>query len=165
MKQNTVALIKPDGVKNRHIGTVLSILEATDLSIHSIVTAVWSIDFAAEFYKEHRDRDFFHDLVRFMSSGPTVAMLLRGEDAIARWRAIMGPTDPEKAPFNTIRYELAAHDGIVMHNVVHGSDSEASAIREARLIAKHVYSRFGEGIDWHDNTIPAWRTESVGGSE
>jgi nucleoside-diphosphate kinase len=87
-------------------------------------------DLAEEHYAEHRDKPFFGELVAFITSGPVVVARLEGEGAIGVWRTMMGPTDPAAAPPGTIRGDYGL---IITQNIVHGSDSPASAERELRL--------------------------------
>ena len=85
---------------------------------------------AEEHYGEHREKPFYDELVDFITGGPVVVAKVTGEDAIGRWRELMGPTDPADAPRGTIRGDLAS---VITENVVHGSDSAESAARELKL--------------------------------
>lgn len=125
--EQTLSIIKPDAVKNHYIGDIISRFEDADLNIDAIKMTKLSKDQAERFYAEHKGKPFFSGLVEFMTSGPIVAMVLEGNDAIAKNRKIMGSTDPKKAEKNTIRADLAES---VTRNAVHGSDSSEAAKRE-----------------------------------
>jgi nucleoside-diphosphate kinase len=125
--ERTLSIIKPDAVKNRHIGAIIARFEQEGLRIAAAKKIQLSRAAAEGFYAEHRERKFFGELVEFMTSGPVVVMVLEGENAIVRNREIMGATDPAKAAEGTLRKLYAASVG---ENAVHGSDSPASAQRE-----------------------------------
>jgi nucleoside-diphosphate kinase len=125
--ERTLSIVKPDGVRGNHIGEVYRRFEKAGLSIIAARMLHLSQREAEGFYAVHRERPFFKDLVRYMSSGPVVVQVLEGENAIARNRELMGATDPKKAAAGTIRAELAAS---IEQNVVHGSDAPETAARE-----------------------------------
>ncbi|HSD50050.1 MAG TPA: nucleoside-diphosphate kinase, partial [Candidatus Methylomirabilis sp.] len=101
--ERTLVMVKPDAVRRGYVGEVVRRFEAAGLTIRAL-KMIWMDRQAAEgFYQVHRERPFFASLTQFMSSGPTVAMVLEGPDAIARVRALMGATDPAKAASGTIR--------------------------------------------------------------
>ena len=125
--QRTLSIIKPDAVAKNLIGKIISRLEAGGLQLVHVRMEFLSNKRVKEFYREHQERPFFSSLVEFMSSGPVLLMVLKGPDAIARNREIMGATDPAEAAAGTIRADFAAS---VEQNAVHGSDSIASAERE-----------------------------------
>ena len=125
--ERTRSIVKPDGVKGNLIGEVYRRFEKAGLSIVAARMLRLSQREAEDFYAVHRERPFFKDLVRFMTSGPLIVQVLEGEDAIARNRDIMGATDPKKAAAGTIRADLATS---IEQNVVHGSDAPDSAARE-----------------------------------
>jgi len=127
MIQQTLNLIKPDGVKKGLIGEVLGRFEQAGLKIRALKLVRLTREQAEGFYRVHREKSFFPSLVEFMISGPIVAVLLEGEDAIDRVRALMGATDPKKADAGTIRREFADS---IERNIVHGSDSPESAAVE-----------------------------------
>ena len=127
MVERTLSMIKPDAVRGGRIGVILARFEAEGLRPIAIRRRTLSRADAEGFYAEHRGRGFFDELCAFMSSGPIVTLVLEGEDAIARNRAIMGATDPAQAAEGTLRKLYAASKG---ENAVHGSDSPASAARE-----------------------------------
>jgi len=125
--ERTLSIVKPDGVRGNHIGEVYRRFEKAGLSIVAARMLHLSQREAEGFYAVHRERPFFKDLVRYMSSGPVVVQVLEGENAIARNRDLMGATDPKKAAAGTIRADLAAS---IEQNVVHGSDAPETAARE-----------------------------------
>jgi nucleoside-diphosphate kinase len=124
MLERTLSIIKPDAVQKRVIGEILRRFESAGLRIAAAKMLRLSPDVAARFYAVHRERPFYQDLVRFMSSGPVVVAVLEGENAIARNREIMGPTDSTKAPKGTIRGDFGTD---VEKNAVHGSDGPDTA--------------------------------------
>ncbi len=125
--ERTLSIVKPDGVSANLIGEVCRRFEQAGLSIIAARMLQLSQREAESFYAVHRERPFFGDLVRYMSSGPVMVQVLEGEDAIARNRDIMGATDPARAAPGTIRADLASS---IERNVVHGSDAPQSAARE-----------------------------------
>jgi nucleoside-diphosphate kinase len=122
--ERTLSIIKPDGVEKAIIGKVISRFESQGLKPIAIRMARLSQREAEGFYAVHKARPFFNDLVKFMTSGPVVLMVLEGEDAIARNREVMGATDPKKAAEGTIRKDFATD---IEKNTVHGSDSPETA--------------------------------------
>ena len=125
--ERTLSIVKPDGVSGNLIGEVYRRFETAGLSIIAARMLRLSQREAEGFYAVHRERPFFRDLVRYMTSGPVVVQVLEGENAIARNRDIMGATDPKKAERGTIRADLAKS---IEQNVVHGSDAPDTAARE-----------------------------------
>ena len=125
--EQTLSIIKPDAVKAQHIGEIVATFEKNGLQIVALkMTRLTKLQ-AEQFYLVHKDRPFYQDLVTFMSSGPIVVQVLQGEDAVAKNREVMGPTDSKKASSNTIRGRFGTD---VEKNAVHGSDSEANAKQE-----------------------------------
>lgn len=122
--ERTLSIVKPDGVSKHLIGEVISRFEKEGLRVIALKMVKLSKTEAEGFYAVHRERPFFPSLTEFMSSGPCVAMVLQGENAISRVREIMGATDPEKAAKGTIRRDFASN---IERNIVHGSDSPESA--------------------------------------
>lgn len=120
-------MIKPDGVSRDIIGEVLSFFEKGGLKIVAMKMLRLTKQQAEEFYIVHKGKPFYDELTDYMSSGPIVALVLEGEDAIAKCRKIMGATDPAEADEGTIRKTFALSKG---ENTVHGSDSPESAARE-----------------------------------
>jgi nucleoside-diphosphate kinase len=125
--ERTLSIVKPDGVSRNLIGQVYGRFEKAGLTIVAARMLRLSEREAEGFYAVHRERPFFKDLVRYMTSGPVVVQVLEGENAIARNREIMGATDPKKAAPGTIRADLALS---IEQNVVHGSDAPDTAARE-----------------------------------
>ncbi|HEY6824877.1 MAG TPA: nucleoside-diphosphate kinase [Steroidobacteraceae bacterium] len=125
--ERTLSIVKPDGVKANQIGEVYRRFESAGLSIVAARMLQLSQREAEALYAVHRERAFFRDLVRYMTSGPVMVQALEGENAIARNRDIMGATDPKKAAAGTIRADLASS---IEQNVVHGSDAADTAARE-----------------------------------
>lgn len=128
--ERTLSIIKPDATRRNLTGRVNAMIEAAGLRIVAQKRAKWKKADAEAFYKVHRERPFFKDLVKFMTSGPIVLQVLEGEDAVARYRKVMGATDPAKAEPGTIRKELAE---TIEANSVHGSDSPENARKEIRM--------------------------------
>jgi nucleoside-diphosphate kinase len=122
--ERTLSIIKPDGVEKGLIGKIIAKFEESGLKPVAIRLTHLSQAEAEGFYAVHRERPFFNDLVKFMTSGPSVLMVLEGENAVAKNREIMGATDPKKAAEGTIR-KLFATD--IEKNTVHGSDSPENA--------------------------------------
>lgn len=125
--ENTFIMIKPDGVRRRVVGEVVSRLEAKGLTLEKMQMVTLGETLARRHYAEHADKPFFPDLVDFITSGPVVAMEWSGEGAVAVARALMGATNPAEASPGTIRGDLALE---LTENIVHGSDSPESASRE-----------------------------------
>jgi nucleoside-diphosphate kinase len=125
--ERTLSIVKPDGVARNLIGEVYHRFERAGLRVIAARMLHLTTSQAEAFYAVHRERPFFKDLVRYMSSGPIMAQVLEGEGAIARNRDIMGATDPKQAAPGTIRADLAQS---IEANVVHGSDAADTAVRE-----------------------------------
>ena len=124
MNQSTLGIVKPDAVKTGSLGAILKRLEAGGLTVAGLKMVHLTRELAQGFYAVHRSRPFFDSLTDFMSEGPCVVMVLRGENAIDRWRALMGATDPGQAGEGTIRKDFGQN---IERNAVHGSDSPESA--------------------------------------
>ena len=124
MKERTLSIIKPDGVSRHLIGEVIHRLEKAELKIVAIKMIKMTEAEAKGFYRVHEGKPFYESLTDFMSSGSCVVMVLEGEDAIARYRALMGATNYKEAEEGTIRREFATD---IEKNVVHGSDSQETA--------------------------------------
>lgn len=131
--ERTLSIIKPDAVSAHHIGEVIAQLEKEGLHVIGVKMQCLSPKQAEEFYAVHKERPFFKDLVKFMSSGPSVALVLEGENAVAKNREIMGATDPKKATPGTLRARFATS---IESNAVHGSDSAESAQNEIAFFFK-----------------------------
>lgn len=122
--EQTLSIIKPDAVKNQHIGDIISRFEKNGLKIAALKMVKLDKKQAGDFYAVHKDRPFYAELVNFMSSGPVVIMVLDGNNAVTKNRELMGATDPKKADANTIRKDFAES---ITNNAVHGSDSLENA--------------------------------------
>jgi nucleoside-diphosphate kinase len=125
--ERTLVLVKPDAVEKRAIGHTIARLEDEGLRIVALKMVFLSREEGAAFYRVHQDKPFYDSLSRFIASGPIVAMVLEGKEAISRVRRLMGATDPSKAEEGTIRRQMGTN---VERNAVHGSDSPASASTE-----------------------------------
>lgn len=125
--ERTLSIVKPDGVQKNLIGEVYRRFEQAGLQIVAARMFRLSQSQAEAFYAVHRERPFYGDLVRYMTSGPVMVQVLEGENAIERNREIMGATDPKKAARGTIRADLATS---IEENVAHGSDGPDTARQE-----------------------------------
>lgn len=128
--EQTLVLVKGDGVRRRLIGEIIRRIEAKSLDIRAMQLMDVSRELAEEHYAEHREKPFFEELVEFITSTPVVAMRVEGEGAIGTVRNLMGATNPANAAPGTIRGDLALS---MPDNLVHGSDSPESAERELKL--------------------------------
>ncbi|NUY39698.1 nucleoside-diphosphate kinase [Wolbachia endosymbiont of Litomosoides brasiliensis] len=125
--ERTLSILKPDTVKNNITGNINSYIEKSGLRIIAQKMILLTKKQAELFYAIHKDRPFFRGLVEFMTSGPVVVQVLVGENAVSRYRQIMGATDPKQADKSTIRGDFA---GDINENRVHGSDSLENAHKE-----------------------------------
>ena len=125
--ERALSIIKPDSVAKNVIGKIYSRFESNGLTIVAAKMQQLSTEKAEGFYAEHKERPFFGDLVKFMTSGPVIVQVLEGEGAIAKHRDLMGATNPKEAAAGTIRADFAES---IDANAVHGSDSPESAARE-----------------------------------
>ena len=128
--QRTLSILKPDATRRNITGRINATIEEAGLRILAQKRVKWTKETAQTFYKVHKDRPFYNDLVAFMTSGPIVLQVLEGEDAVARYRDVMGATDPAKAAPGTIRAQFAES---IEANSVHGSDSPDNAGEEIRF--------------------------------
>jgi nucleoside-diphosphate kinase len=128
--ERTLVLVKPDGVARRLVGEVLARLERKGLALVAVELRTLDRATAEAHYAEHAGKPFFAPLIEFITSGPLLAAVAEGPRAIETWRAMMGPTDPVKAPSGTVRGDYGL---VVTENLVHGSDSPESAAREIAL--------------------------------
>ena len=128
--EQTLVLIKGDGVRRRLVGEIIRRIEAKGLTIRTMQLMEVSPELAEEHYAEHREKPFFGELVEFITSTPVVAMRIEGDSAIQVMRRLMGSTNPAEAAPGTIRGDLALS---LPDNLVHGSDSPESAQRELKL--------------------------------
>ncbi len=123
-------IIKPDAVKARHIGHIISRVEAEHLEITGLCCLHLTREQAEEFYAIHRERPFFEGLIRYITSGPVVVGRLECEGAVEHWRKVIGATDPKKSAPGTLR---ALYGIDIERNAVHGSDSVENGIVESRF--------------------------------
>lgn len=130
MSERTLVLVKPDGVARGLVGEVLSRIERKGFRLVALELRTLTREVAETHYGEHVGKPFFEDLVAFITSGPLLAGVIEGPDAIAQWRTMMGATNPVNATPGTIRGDLATE---TQNNVTHGSDSPESAAREIAL--------------------------------
>jgi nucleoside-diphosphate kinase len=125
--ERTFSILKPDATERNITGAINAIIEKAGLRIVAQKRVRISREQAEKFYAVHRERPFFRELVDFMISGPVVVQVLEGENAIAKYREVMGATDPAKAAAGTIR---KTHAKSIGENSVHGSDAPETAVRE-----------------------------------
>ena len=133
--ERTLSIIKPDGVGRNLIGEIYRRFESAGLKVVAARMMQLSQSEAEGFYAVHRERPFFKDLVRFMTSGPVMVQVLEGDGAIAKNREVMGATDPKKAAKGTIRADLA---NSIDENVVHGSDAPETAAHEIAYYFREI---------------------------
>ena len=125
--QRTLSIIKPDATRRNLTGAINALIEKNGLRIVAQKRTWLCEDTAGKFYEVHKERPFYKDLVKFMTSGPVVVQVLEGENAVAKYREVMGATNPANAAPGTIRKEFAES---IEANSAHGSDSEDNAARE-----------------------------------
>ena len=125
--ERTLSIVKPDAVEKNRIGAIVAMIEGAGLKVKGMRMMHLSTKQAEGFYHVHRERGFFRELVDFMTRSPVVVMCLEGENAIARYREVMGATDPAKAAAGTIR---KAHGSNIGENACHGSDAVDTAAFE-----------------------------------
>ena len=141
MNNQTFAIIKPDAVKNGYSGKIIDRIINSDFKILGLKLIRMTKSQAEGFYEIHKDKPFFSELTDFMSSGKCVVIALKKEDAVNKWRELIGATDPAEADEGTIRKDYASSLG---ENAVHGADSNENAVREigfffsdTEIIANH----------------------------
>jgi len=125
--ERTLSIVKPDAVEKHKAGAIIARLEEEGFVVKAMKRIHLTRAQAEGFYAEHKGRGFFDELVTFMSRGPVIVMALEREDAVAKYREVIGATDPAKAAEGTIRKLYGAHVG---ENAVHGSDKPETAARE-----------------------------------
>lgn len=133
MEQKTLAIIKPDAVRKKVIGDIIKRIQMADFNIRGMKMIHITEQMAREFYAVHKEKEFFEPLVKFMSSGPSIVIVIEGKDVINRWRTIMGATNSPSAAPGTIRKEFGTNN---RENCVHGSDSEETANYEISFFFK-----------------------------
>ena len=126
----TFSMIKPDAVKDQHIGAIINMIEQAGFSIRALKLAHLTHKTAGLFYQEHKNRPFYEQMCQAMSTGPVIAMVLEKENAVADFRKLIGATDPAQATAGTIR---AKFGHTIEANAVHGSDANETAIVEAKF--------------------------------
>jgi nucleoside-diphosphate kinase len=131
--ERTFSIIKPDATRRNLTGAINAKIEAAGLRIVAQRRVKWKQADAKKFYAVHKERPFFKDLIKFMTSGPIVIQVLEGNNAVAKYRAVMGATNPANAEAGTIRKEFAEN---IEANSVHGSDSLENAKKEIKLCFK-----------------------------
>jgi nucleoside-diphosphate kinase len=131
--ERTYAMVKPDGVKRGLVGEVVSRIEKKGFKVVGMKLMQIPRETAERHYGEHQGKPFFEGLVSFITSGPVVAMVIEGENAILEWRKMMGSTNPKDAALGTIRGDFAS---AIDENVVHGSDAPATAEKEIGIFFK-----------------------------
>ena len=150
-KQQTLVLIKPDGVQRGLVGTIIARLESKGLKLVALKLTKMSVNMANKHYGVHVGKPFFDGLVEFITSGPIIAIVLQGQDAVATVRNVMGATNPLDASPGTIRGDFALDIG---HNLVHGSDSIDTAVQEIALFFSQ------DDIVGYQRELDMWITES-----
>jgi len=133
--ENTFGLLKPDCIEKRLTGKSLDFILKHDFTIKKIKKLKLNLREAEQFYIEHKGKEFYEGLTRFMSSGPIIPMVLSKKNAIEDFRNIIGDTDPEVAEEGTLRHKYAES---VRHNIVHGADSNKSAQREMKFFFPEI---------------------------
>ena len=134
MSNKTLAILKPDCVRKNLIGDVISHIQKAGFKINALKMVHLTNDSAGGFYEIHKERQFFNDLLAYMTSGPCVPIALEKDNAVADFRKLIGATDPSKAEEGTIR---AMYADSIEQNIVHGSDSDENA----KLEISHFFSR------------------------
>ena len=125
--ERTFAIIKPDAVGRGLAGDIIKRIEQSGLKVRAMRLTKLSREQAERFYEVHKARPFYNDLCTYMTSGPVIVMALEGDNAIIRWRELMGATDPKKAAAGTIRSDFGEN---IERNAVHGSDAPETAAQE-----------------------------------
>ena len=128
--QTTFSIIKPDATKRNITGSINQIIEDSGLRIIAQKRIKLSREQAKDFYKVHNDKPFYNDLIEYMTSEPVVVQVLKGDNAIVKYREIMGSTNPKEATEGTIRKKHALN---IQENSVHGSDSDVNALKEIKF--------------------------------
>ena len=131
--EKTYNMIKPDGVRNGHIGEIISRIERVGLTIERMELGMVTLEEAEANYGEHKGKPFYDGLISYITSGPVLAMVLEGENAVSVCRGMMGKTNPAESAPGTIRGDYAMVTGM---NIIHGSDSVESAKREISIFFK-----------------------------
>lgn len=147
--EQTYLMIKPDGVQRGICGDIISRFEKKGLKIVALKFMIVPRSIAEKHYAEHKNKKFFSSLISYITSGPVLAMVLEGDNAIQVCRNIMGKTNPSESPPGTIRGDYGMVTGV---NIIHGSDSAESAKREIGVF-------FPEGVVSYERTLDRWTYE------
>ena len=123
-------MIKPDAVKDKHVGAIVSMIEQAGFCIRSIKLAQLTPQTAGMFYQVHKERSFYEQMCQYMAQGPVIALILEKERAVEDFRTLIGATDPAQAAPGTIRARFGRS---IEANAVHGSDSDETAVMEAKF--------------------------------
>ncbi|MFH0735407.1 MAG: nucleoside-diphosphate kinase [bacterium] len=134
LNNRTLAILKPDCLINNHVGKVITKITESGFKLIALKSVKLTIDSASGFYEVHKERPFFNDLVKYMTSGTCIPIVLEKENAVEDFRKLIGATDPNKADEGTIRKLFAKS---MQENTVHGSDSDENANKEI----SHFFSR------------------------
>lgn len=134
-REQTFAMVKPDAVRKSLAGEIIRRIEQAGFTIQRLRMETLSLEQARGLYAVHENKEFFAELVEFITSGPVILMVLEADDAISRLRSLMGATDPSQAAPGSIRGDLAE---IMAENLIHGSDSQESARKEISLFFTQV---------------------------
>jgi nucleoside-diphosphate kinase len=134
LSNRTLAIIKPDGVRKNLIGQIIKMMTDAGFKVKAVKMTRLTKESASGFYEVHKERGFFNDLIKYMTSGPVIPIALEKDNAVAEFRKLIGATDPAKAEEGTIRKLYAAS---IEENVVHGSDSDENAAKEI----SHFFTR------------------------
>ncbi|MHA7877783.1 MAG: nucleoside-diphosphate kinase [Bacteroidota bacterium] len=126
----TFSMIKPDAVQGKHIGAIINMIEQAEFSIRALKLTHLTYEAASLFYQVHKDRPFYEQMCRSMTTGPVVAMLLAKDNAVVAFRKLIGATDPTQAAADTIRARFGQS---IEANAVHGSDADETATIEANF--------------------------------
>ena len=129
--KTTFTMIKPNAVKNGHCGSILHMINAAGFCLKGLKMMKMTPELAKKFYAVHKDRPFFNDLVEYMCTGPIVAAVIKGENAVESFRSLIGSTDPKIASPDSIRGKYGES---LQMNAIHGSDSDENAAKEIALI-------------------------------
>jgi nucleoside-diphosphate kinase len=129
--EQTLIMLKPNAFAQGNIGEIIHRIEKAKFKILAMKMFYFSSSLAQSFYAEHKEKSFFESLIQFMTSGPTLAMVVCGNDAVIRMRKLVGATDPAKADPGAIRHDYAPN---ATQNVIHASDSLASVEREKKIL-------------------------------
>ena len=130
MSRITLTIIKPDAVKDNHIGGILEMIENAGFRVRALKMKHLSTQEASAFYEVHKERPFYGELVEYMTSGPVIPAVLEKDNAVEEFRKLIGATNPENAEEGTIRKRFGRS---LQSNAIHGSDSDENAMREAHF--------------------------------